>query len=406
MVELQNAALVVHPGTQHAPSLAAQLQRRGMLGRYWTGFAIRDEGLMGRVVGALSDSLRGRLSGRVVRGLPASKLRLRFLAEVRALAQLRGGVNPQLVMRARNAAFQLSVPHLELEKCEVVIGFDTSAWLLGKRAKEQGKRFILDQTTTHSRSKESRLALAREQYPEWVEDLISRERSVALEEEREHELADLIVVASSYARSTMVDGGVPARKIVVNPYGVDLDRFRPAEQRRSDRALRFLFVGSVNARKGAPLLFEAWRELDPTGAELVIAGDAPRQVERLLGTHRGIRFLGRVSKDQIPSLMRSCDILVLPSYFEGFGMVLLEALASGLPIIASDTSAAPDLLSSAQAGVVFRSGEVGGLRDAINRLQTAPEQVREMGTEARRVAERYSWDAYGDRWAALLEGER
>ena len=87
-------------------------------------------------------------------------------------------------------------------------------------------------------------------------------------------------------------------------------------------------------------------------------------------------------------------------------MVLLEALASGLPIIASDTSAAPDLLSSAQAGVVFRSGEVGGLRDAINRLQTAPEQVREMGTEARRVAERYSWDAYGDRWAALLEGAR
>lgn len=406
MVELQTAALVVHPGTQHAPSLAAQLQRRGMLGRYWTGIAIRDEGLMGRVVGALSSGLRGRLSGRVVRGLPASKLRLRFLAEVRALAQLRGGANPQLVMRARNAAFQLSVPHLELERCQVVIGFDTSAWLLGERAKKQGKRFILDQTTTHSRSKEGRLALAREQYPSWLEDLVPRDGSVALEEEREHELADLIVVASSYARSTMVECGVPVRKIVVNPYGVDLDRFQPAEERKVDRALRFLFVGSVNARKGAPLLFDAWRALEPTGAELVIAGDVPRQVEGLLDAPRGVRFLGRVSNDQIPSLMRSCDIFILPSYFEGFGMVLLEALASGLPIIASDTSAAPDLLSTALAGVVFRSGDVGGLRDAINRLQSAPERVREMGAVARRVAERYSWDAYGDRWAALLEKER
>jgi hypothetical protein len=77
MVELQNAALVVHPGTQHAPSLAAQLQRRGMLGRYWTGFAIRDEGLMGRVVGALSSGLRGRLSTGGAR--VAGQARLRFL---------------------------------------------------------------------------------------------------------------------------------------------------------------------------------------------------------------------------------------------------------------------------------------------------------------------------------------
>lgn len=359
---------------------------------------------MGRVVGALPSGFGGRLSGRVVRGLPASKLRMRPLAELRALAQSRGGLNPQLIMRTRNAAFQSSVPHLELEGCQVVIGFDTSSWLLGERAKKLGGRFIVDQTTTHSGSKEGRLALAREQYPEWVEDLIPRENSVALEEVREHDLADLIVVASSYARSTMINGGVPARKIVVNPYGVDLERFQPAERHRADKVLRFLFVGSVNARKGAPLLFEAWRELEPTGAELVIAGDVPRQVEGLLDTPRGVRFLGRVANDQIPSLMRSCDILVLPSYFEGFGMVLLEALASGLPIIASDTSAAPDLLSSAEAGVVFRSGDVGGLREAIHRLQTARERIREMGAEARRVAERYSWDAYGDRWAAILEG--
>lgn len=377
-----------------------------MLLRFWTGIAIREEGLAGRFFGALPDGVKVRFSGRLVRGVPASRMRSRYLADLRAQVKLSRGLDPELAMRERNASFQRSIPQSDLALCDVAIGFDTSSWILGERAKNEGKRFVLDQTTTHAASKEVALALARDQYPDWKEDLAPRKKSVAAEEYREQELADCIVVASSFARATMIAGGVHPQKLVVIPYGVDLEHFRPAAFREKGGKKRFLFLGSVNARKGVPLLLDAWRELEPVASELVIAGEVSRGVQSLLNTPENVRFLGRVSKDAIPELMRSCHVLVLPSYFEGFGMVLLEALASGLPIVASDTSAAPDLLSEGQGGIVFRSGDLKGLRDALQRLLESPDLLRGMGAVARQIAECHSWDAYGDRWVTLLESWR
>ncbi len=398
-----NTALLVHPGTQHSRFLAAQLERLGRLSRYWTGFAISRHGIAGSLVDTLPRAIKERLSGRFVSGVPPGKLRTRWLIELDALRKIARVGDPQRVLHERNREFQSLIPQSEIADCDAVIGFDTSSWILAQRAAEEGKRFFLDQSSMHSRGKERLLERARRCHPEWAEDLVPRVARVAEAEEREHQLSHRIVVGSSFSRSTLVENGVSESRIVVNPYGVDLDLFRPATRPKVARPTRFLFVGSVSARKGVPTLLEAWRSLETRDSVLQIAGSIPKRSLRLLSPLKGVQFLDKVPHSRLPALMRSSDVLVLPSFFEGFGMVLLEALATGLPIIASENSAGPDLLAVDQAGIIVPAGDLERLRAAVGKFVESPEIISAMSATARRVAERYTWSAYGDRWADLLD---
>lgn len=100
--------------------------------------------------------------------------------------------------------------------------------------------------------------------------------------------------------------------------------------------------------------------------------------------------------------MRQCDVLVFPSYFEGFGLVLLEAMSCGLAIISSDATAASDLYRSGDGGWIVPVGDVNALATEMERCLLSPEKARAMGRVARQIAERQTWQAYGDRWGEIL----
>jgi glycosyltransferase involved in cell wall biosynthesis len=101
--------------------------------------------------------------------------------------------------------------------------------------------------------------------------------------------------------------------------------------------------------------------------------------------------------------MRQCDALVFPSYCEGFAQVLLEAMASGMPIISTEATAAPDLIQHEVEGLLIPSGDLDALCQAIEFFANNPEKLRAMGEAARRCAERFSWEKYGDRWQQILK---
>ena len=116
-------------------------------------------------------------------------------------------------MFKRNAAFQISIPERELADSKVVIGFDTSSWLLAERAAALGRRFILDRSIGHPLSFERLVPVLRQRFPEWVENFPPRLPDLLRAEEAEHRLADRIVVPSSFACETLIENGVPAHKI-------------------------------------------------------------------------------------------------------------------------------------------------------------------------------------------------
>ena len=396
-------ALLAHPGTQYSAQLARQLYLHGKLHRFWTSFAMPKGGSMERWIRAVSPRVPKWLDHRTVSDVPAEKLRTIPALEIAAVLRMRFGAAPQIVMHARNEKFQRAIPKSEIEKSDVVIGFDTSSDILGERAAASGRPLILDQTIAHPRSKKRVYEAILRQFPDWSKDLEIRDSVIGAAEDAEHRKAGKVVVASSFTKSTLIENGVPAEKILLNPYGVDLERFAKVHSPPNGRPFRFLFAGLVCARKGIPLLLQAWDALGRKDAELWIAGPITPTAAARLPRNNRIKIMGKVPNSELAAVMSESDAFVFPSYFEGFALVLLEAMACGLPVITTTATAGPDILSNTENGWVLEPGNLDALVSTMRFCLEEPGKVEQMGMNARQTAERFSWNAYGNRWKDILD---
>ncbi len=395
--------LLVHPGTQYAGKLAAQLERVGLLARYWTGFAYPSESLLLTLAGRSPwPGLRRRLAHRALPGVPGQKIRCQPFGEISALLRKGIGLDEERVFHRRNERFQRAIPDSALRAASAVIGFDTSAWILARRCQAIGKPLILDQSIAHPLARERLYEDLAGRYPEWSESCRSRRPEVLAAENEEHRLAQSVVVASAFTKETLTQYGLDAAKIRVNPYGVDLAQFHIGKQVSRDRPLRFVFVGALQARKGIPVLLEAWRREGWRNAELWLVGPVAPQVRRLIPDLPGLRVQGPVPHANLPRLFSECDVFVFPSLFEGFGLVILEAMACGLPVITTEATAGPDVMTDGKEGFLIPSGDVDALEAKMRWCLENRERLPEMGRAARATAERFTWEAYGDRWKAIL----
>ena len=381
--------LVCHPGTQHAGKLAGILKRDDLLGSFYTGFRLKPDSVLGRWL---------RLSG--IRALDESLAEC--TKEIRA-PEILGKVAQSLgwrgesLMRLRNAWFQRLVPQKAIASCDAVIGFDTASWILARRARGLGKTFILDRAAVH-RSTRAAITGSAGRAPSSVR----RGRQDELESE-ELALASKIVVASRFTERSLLDAGIPAEKIAVIPYGVNWDWFAAGpEQVRTAGKLVFLFVGLLKVEKGIGLLLEAWKRLGASDAELWLVGSGDPSVIQSARDVAGVRVMGKLGPDDLRKAYRGASVFVFPTFCDGFGLVLLEAMSSGLPIIATPNCAAPELVRAGAAGLIVPAGDPAALCSAMADACANRPAWAGRGAAAKEIAKAYSWESYGTRWAALL----
>lgn len=179
--------------------------------------------------------------------------------------------------------------------------------------------------------------------------------------------------------------GLPQNAVDVLPYGVEIDRFFPGEQKEKQLVL---FVGALIERKGVHFLLEAFARVAAVhpNAKLAIVGEGPLRPSlearsRELGLQEAIDFIGPQSRDETAFWMRRASLLVLPSLEEAFGVVLLEALASGTPCVASRTGGIVDVVSS-DVGVLVPVADPEAMALAINGLLGDPERLLSMSRSA------------------------
>ena len=309
----------------------------------------------------------------------------------------------------RNLCFQQAIPEQAIATSKVVVGFDTSSWLLGRRARNAGHRFVLDRSIAHPAALTRIMNEVAQTYPDWVPDVRTRLPELVSKEAEEHALADRIVVAGSFSRDTLIAEGIDSDRVVVNPYGVDWAAFDLVGTDRlstisetGNRPFRFLFVGTVNTRKGIPMLLQAWSQLAARNAELWIVGRIDERIRHLIPELPGLKLFGQTSRPRLIEIYAQCDVFVLPSLFEGFGLVLLEAMAAGLPVIATPHTGAVDFVDSPDLGRIVPTGEVEALLEALRHYLVHPPSRERIQASAARLRDTYSWEAYGDRWGTLL----
>ena len=198
------------------------------------------------------------------------------------------------------------------------------------------------------------------------------------------EKVDRFIALTEFSKSRFVAAGFPAAKICVKPNFVT-DPGGPDGRHDVDRN-GALFVGRLSAEKGIGTLLEAWKSVQ---APLVIAGGGPLAavVEQVVDRGR-IQWLGQLPTAEISKAMGSAEFLIIPSeWYEGFPMVIVEAFACGLPVIASRLGAMAEIVEDGVTGLHFKPGDAADLAAKVRWAVEHPAEMREMGRRARQVYE-------------------
>ncbi len=205
--------------------------------------------------------------------------------------------------------------------------------------------------------------------------------------------ADYCLTSCEHIKRTLIEHGVTENCVAVVPYGVDLAFFTPA-QRPHDSHFTVLFTGQLVRQKGLHLLLEAWRRLSFPDSELRIASHGARN-DRLLAAYRShFTFLGALNWSQLRDEYRRSDLLCSPSLNEGFGLVNLEALTCGTPLLTSDGCGAADILDEGEDGFIVPAGELTPLMEKLEFAYRNRERLRAMRVQARAKAEQYPWSRF------------
>jgi glycosyltransferase involved in cell wall biosynthesis len=264
-----------------------------------------------------------------------------------------------------------------------------------EEAKRLGKACIYDLPTCYYPLWERTFIRLQKRYSDWMagsEYLNSSENYHRKRKEQELELADVILVASEFVKRSVLEFQ-PTKTVQVVPYGVDLEFWSPSLTRDHNEQVRYIYAGQISVRKGMPLLLEAWSKANLKGASLRLVGSWQLAHTKIRELPAGVSWFPPCTANELRNHFRSADVFVFPSHADGFGLVLLEAMASGLSVIASETSAAPEIVTKS-TGVIFPEGNLDALVAYFRHFEQNPTLVTEMSGAARARALEYTWQSY------------
>lgn len=223
--------------------------------------------------------------------------------------------------------------------------------------------------------------------------------------------ADLVLADSVYCRNAIVRHyGILPERIRLVPEGIDLARWQrvATETPYQSDGSTILCVARQYPRKHVADLLQALplvRRAVPS-AHAVIVGDGPehaslRALAAGLGLGPAVRFLGAIADDdEVARWYRRADVFCLPSVQEAFGIVFLEAMASGLPVVATQAAAIPEVVPHQQAGLLVPPGDVGALAVALTTLLLEPERRAAYGAYGKEHVQQYGWDLVAEKFLA------
>ncbi|MEZ5899135.1 MAG: glycosyltransferase family 4 protein [Hyphomicrobiaceae bacterium] len=369
------AVVVAHPGGQHAHHLAAALQERDMLSHFFHG---------------------GTLPKDVLELIPrAKRTRINWFQPIRRLITY--GIPSAIHSRLFAAVYDLFdrdvTRRMSGQDYLAVVGYETVALNMFAHAHQRGAAGILDAASVHH-SSQTRLTAS------------SNTPSMVRRKDAELAQTDFILTCSTLARDSYRASGFSFSKIACANLGVDNSAFAPSATMHEELPIKFCSAGNLSQLKGFDVVATASRVLQSMGLryELRIAGNLSTSDATIAKDLSGAAILtGRISHSKMPDFYRTSDVFILPSRFDSFGMVVLEAMACGLPVIVSENVGAKDVVTEGVNGWIIPANDAQALANRMAWCIANPQAVRSMQTAARAAAEARSWSAYRQEVAIAVE---
>jgi glycosyltransferase involved in cell wall biosynthesis len=244
--------------------------------------------------------------------------------------------------------------------------------------------------------------------PDWSSTLTGFNDSPEKLNKKDQELAlaDVIFVASSFTKKTLEEYSGNLPEIQVIPYGFPEVKQKKEYQSLANRKLKVLFIGGLSQRKGLSYLFDAVEGMQ-NEVELTIVGHkAVANCDVLNLALEKHKWIPSLSHDQVLACMREHDVFVFPSLFEGFGLVITEAMSQGVPVITTDRTAGPDLIKDGENGWIVSASSSNAIKEVFIKIFEKPEILEQFGLAAQQKAQTRPWSVYGQEMADALSSSK
>ena len=407
------SALVSHPtGNANLRAVLRGLDGAGALAEFWTTF-----GLPARLAqaGWLPERARRRLAQRSFAEASWAQTRIRPWREAARLAAR--GAHIGTLTRHETGWASVDGVYCDLDRAvarrlrargcpaRAVYAYEDGAFETFLAARDTGRIRIYDLPIAHWHTLRRLLEEEAERLPEWAPTMEGLRDSAEkhARKDGEIELADHVIVASSFTRDSL-RAVMGDRPVHVTPYGCPPPAASEPARRAEGAPIELLFAGHLAQRKGIADLIAAL-DLLTVDWRLTLAGprpaSAPPALDDLLADSR-VTWLGAVPHTTLMERMAQAHAFVFPSIVEGFGMVITEALAAGLPVITTPHTAGPDILSEGIDGFIVPIRSPEALADRITRLVEDEPRRSEMAAAAKVKAQEMTWARYEAQVADLV----
>lgn len=395
------------PGVQ---AIVAGLELHGILDCFATTFAYAEGGSLDARIRSAPRAIQNALRRRRLPEYLNGKVQLYPFRELARAAMSRWQADEIITDRVwfwAEQGFDRWVERRWAGRVPCIHGFEVASCKTFRTQKKAGGTTILGQVTAHHGTKLEIFEQELETYPREVTDydrhLLRMAPQLNAIKDEQFALSDLIIANSEFVRSTCVQAGIPAGKIVVVANGAPSRREYHPELRIPNHAV-FISAGLQAIHKGTPYLLKAW-EMVKAGkqAELWAVGRWNLPDHMAAGLPANFKIMPPVPQSELFDLFQKASVLVLPSLYEGFAMVILEAMAHGLAVITTPNSGCGDFVEDGLNGWIVPIRDTRALADRMAWCIDHPDEVAEMGARSRQKAVQWSWDEFADSYGRTVK---
>lgn len=401
--------LLSHPtANQNVRQAGLAFAEAGLLAEFWTAVDWRQNSLLDQLAGlapGLQRAMRRRSFPpelqRFIRSAPYHELTRQVFSQLK----VRGLTSSEDALFSIDAVYRdldrrVARRLRELPQLRAVYAYDGGALASFRAAKERGLKCVYEHPIGYARYVRRLQEEEAERHPEWRETLPALRDSDRKLAEKDAELAaaDVVVVANEFSRRSLELASHVTAPIHVVPYGAPpaIAAIQPNESGK----LRAIYVGALTQAKGLSYLFDAVAGLEQH-LDLTLIGQRTSAViptQSMLDRHR---WIPSIPHDVLLAEIRNHDVLVLPSLHEGFGLVILEAMSQGVPVITTPNTAGPDVIQDEIDGFIVPIRSSDAIRERLERLIRDRGRLRSLKEAARSKAASLPWSLYRARIAGL-----
>jgi len=406
--------IVVHPtGNQNVRGALKSFSAQDLLGAYYTSIAVFRNSFLYRLsnFSFLKELKRRSYDDRIQKithSWPLLEL-ARVVSEKKKWDKLTmhetGVFSIDALYRNMDQHVANAIRKKKTDNISAVYAYEDCALKIFTEAKKKGLTCIYELPTGYWRASKRLLGEGLNTKPAWAESYIGLQDSDAKLQTKDREigLADAIIVASSFVANTLKEypGKLPPVHVV--PYG-----FPPALEQRTyqplkNRKLKMLYIGRLTQQKGIGDIFDAIKNLEDK-VELTVVGKITKRIQILEDNLAQHTYYPSLSNTEILGLMQQQDVFVFPSQFEGFGLVITEAMSRGTPVITTDRTCGLDIIRDGENGWLVPASNTDALRKKIIYLLDNPEVLAKVGSAALQTARGRSWTDYENDLARTVKG--